>query len=40
MTIPEINQLRRNGKIAEAYNAAKELLSQYPDVIHARNTMA
>ncbi len=40
MTIPEINQLRRNGKIAEAYNAAKELLSKYPDDFHARNTMA
>lgn len=40
MTIPEINQLRKDNKTVEAYNAAKALLSKYPDDFHARSTMA
>ncbi len=40
MTTQEINQLRKDGKLYEAYSEAQVLLSQYPDDKYIRITMA
>lgn len=40
MTVPEINQLRKEGHIQEAYTGCKVLLQQYPDDRHVRMSMA
>lgn len=40
MTISEISNLRKEGKIKEAYNECELLLSQYPEDRYVRTTMA